>query len=139
MSVALPIRAHRSRIHMLMVAAARLQEEHASPKLVEDLRAAASEYASRKAQGIGWTDDDERRVERQRTLFNALPSSSATDRLKEAMLQRAYDVLWDGNAAACDALLEFLPSDDVQRLLDAWENDQFSKEPRSKWHAGGEA
>ena len=48
-----------------------------------------------------------------------LPSSNSTDRLKEAMLQRAYDLLWDGDTDGCDALIEFLPSDDVTKMLDA--------------------
>ena len=65
------------------------------------------------------TAEDETRVARQRTLFNMLPSSNSTDRLKEAMLQRAYDLLWDGDTDGCDALIEFLPSDDVTKMLDA--------------------
>ena len=36
-----------------------------------------------------------------------LPSCNATDRLKEAMLQRAYDLLWDGDCMGADALAAF--------------------------------
>lgn len=79
------------------------------------------------------TAADEKRVERQRTLFNALPSSDAVDRLKEAMAQRAYDLLWEGDSA-CDALLEFLPSSAVDEVLAAWDNDIDDDKPKSRFH-----
>jgi hypothetical protein len=127
---------NRSRIHMLTVAAARLEGDHANPKLVADIRAAAKEAATAKADGRGWTPEETRRVERQRTLFAMLPSTNATDRLKEAMLQRAYDLMWDGDGLACDALSEFLPERDVTTMFDAWENDQFPEKdrPRSRFY-----
>ena len=124
----------RSYVHMLSIAAARLEQDHANPKLIADLRAAAKLEAERTAEGRTWSKDEERRVDRQRTLFNMLPSSNATDRLKEAMLQRAYDLMWDGNGIACDSLIEFLPSKEVEQMFDAWESDQISGEPKSKWH-----
>lgn len=60
-------------------------------------------------------------------------------KIAEAMLQRAYDHLWDGRAEACDALLEWLPEKMVRRMLDAWLDDQEPRDesspPLSKWHA----
>jgi hypothetical protein len=111
-----------------VVAAARLEADHANPKLVADLRD-AFETAS---------PEEIKRVERQRTLFNVLPDSAAVTKLKDAMLQRAYDLLWDGDCAGCDALTEFLPSIDVDQMLNAWRDDQDeqSQKPKSKWHAG---
>jgi hypothetical protein len=79
--------------------------------------------------------EEQRRIDRQRTLFNVLPTCSQRDKLKNAMLQRAYDLMWDGEAEACDALIEFLPSDDVGRMLDAWLEDQDAPEARrSCWY-----
>lgn len=122
---------NRSRIHMLTVAAARLEQDCGSPKLVDDLRAAAKWHALTKAEGRGWTEGDEKRVEQQRTLFAMLPSMNAVDRLKDGMLQRAYDLLWDGDCSGCDAITEFLPAKDVERMFEAYANDQDGKQPPS--------
>lgn len=124
---------NRSRIHMLTVAAARLERDCANPVLVADLRKAAQHHASRKADGVGWTEDDDMRVERQRGLFGMLPSANPVDRLKEAMMQRAYDMLWDGNCDGCDAILEFLPSKDADIVLNAYGDDQDGKQPPSRF------
>lgn len=117
----------RSRIHMLNVAAARLEQSYANAKLIADLREAAKVEAQRRADGM--RDDDElsqtRRIERQRTLIAMLPDIGATDRLKSAILQRAYDCMWDGDTAGCDALIEFLPSAEVEKMFSAWESDQM--------------
>lgn len=128
----------RSRVHMLNVAASRLESDHANPKLITDLREAAKAAASRIADGMGYSKEDEKRIERHRTLFAMLPSCNATDRLKDAMLQRAYDLLWDGDGLACDALLEFLPSNDIDRMFSAWDNDQSAghDQPRSEFYEG---
>jgi hypothetical protein len=121
---------------MLTVCAARLEADRANPKLIEDLRAAAEELATARADGRGHTEADEKRIEHQRTLFAMLPSSNATDRLEEAMLQRAYDLMWDGDGLACDALAEFLPSDAVDRMFAAWDSDQADAGPPSKFYGG---
>jgi hypothetical protein len=65
-----------------------------------------------------------------------LPDTRATDVLKAAMLQRAYDLMWDGEPSACDALAEFLPSDDVTAMFGAWQDDRFPEKgrPRSKYY-----
>jgi len=54
--------------------------------------------------------------------------------LTEAMLQLAYDYLWDGDGEACDAVTAFLPEEPVKHMLDAWCNDWCGDEPKSKWH-----
>jgi hypothetical protein len=126
----------RSRIHMLMVAAARLEADRASPELVADLRKAAKQVSEASADGRGCGHEDAKRIERQRTLFAMLPDCRATDALRAAMLQRAYDLMWDGDGLACDALAEFLPSKEVERMFDAWENDQNSNLERSQFYSG---
>lgn len=73
-----------------------------------------------------WAENETRRVERQRTLFNMLPDTAALDRLKQAMLDRAWDLLDGGGlegAEAADALLEFLPSKDAESLLNEFFRD----------------
>lgn len=72
-----------------------------------------------------WADQETKRVERQRTLFAMLPDCHATDRLKQAMLDRAWALLDGGleGTAACDALLEFLPSNDADQLLKEYFGD----------------
>lgn len=127
----------RSQIHMLAVAAARLESDHANPKLIADLQAAAHHLATARADGRGHDDEEERRIERQRTLFTMLPDIGATERLRLAMQQRAYDLMWDGATSACDALAEFLPEHEIDRMFDAWEQDQMPGDhPRSEFYEG---
>ena len=54
------------------------------------------------------------------------------------MLQRAYDLLWEGNCQGCDAITDFLPKRMVRRMLDTWCEDQFEDDPakRSSWYHG---
>lgn len=74
------------------------------------------------------------RIAQQRNLFTFLPVVPAVELLKEGMLQRAYDLLTDGDTNGCDALLEFLPSRDVEQMIDAWSDDQDLKsETKSRW------
>lgn len=130
----------RSQIHMLAVAAARLESDHANPKLIADLQAAAHHLATARADGRGHDDEEERRIERQRTLFTMLPDIGATERLRLAMQQRAYDLMWDGDCLACDALLEFLPSKFADEVLDGWENDQAAGSvSKTKFYEGIDA
>ena len=79
-------------------------------------------------------DREEQRIARQRNLFTFLPVTQSVDRLKEGMLQRAYDLLCDGDTSGCDAILEFLPSRDVERMLDAWLDDQDNAATKSRWY-----
>lgn len=125
----------RSFIHTLSVAAARIQEAGGSPKLVADLKAAAEWRAITKAEGR-FQENEDARIARQRTLTAMVPDTHAFSKLTEAMLQRAYDLLWDGDCSGCDALTEFLPSAAVSKMLDAWGNDQDGKKPKSKWYDG---
>jgi hypothetical protein len=123
---------------MLLVAAARLEQDHANPKLIADLREAAKSETKRRAEGRDWSEEDTKRIERQRTMFAQLPVYAACDRLKAAMQQRVYDLMWDGDTNGADALAEFLPSVDADAVFDAWEADTTAHGdvPRSKWYAG---
>lgn len=129
---------NRSRVHMLRVAAARLEAGCANPALIADLRKAADDAEKRRVDGRDGSAAEDKRIERQRTLFGALSPSNATDRLKDRMLQRAYNLLWDGDCAGCDALLEFLPSNDAERMLNAYGDDQDGKAPKSKFYEAEE-
>lgn len=124
----------RSRVHMLTVAAARLEQDHANPKLIADIKQAAKHEADRKAEGRDWNMDQDRRVGRQRTLMAMVPDSRAKDDLKSAMLQRAYDLMWEGDCMGCDALTEFLPSAEVEAMFNAWQSDQDGKDAPSKFY-----
>ena len=128
----------RSQIHMLVVAAARVAEAGGDPEMVKALRAAAGLSARKKARGEDGGDHDAaertKQTERHRTLFNVLPDSREKTRLEEAMLQFAYDLMWEGNCAGVDSITEFLPSDDVKAMFGAWEQDMFGDKPKSKWY-----
>lgn len=124
----------RSRVHMLIVAAARLEQDRANPKLVADIKLAAKHEADRKVEGRDWNDAEERRVGRQRTLMAMVPDTRAKDSLKEAMLQHAYDLMWEGNCAGADAITEFLPSLEVEKMFDAWQSDQEGKNQHSRFY-----
>lgn len=129
----------RSQIHLLMVAAARLEQVCGDPKLVADLRQAAKITAKKKARREDARDHDmaerEKRARRHRNLFELVPDGSDKARLKEAMLQYAYDLMWDGDCGSVDVLTEFLPEDDVDAMFRAWEDDQIGSAPnKSKWY-----
>lgn len=61
---------------------------------------------------------DERRVERQRALWDQMPECWATARFKQALLDRAWQLLDDNKSDEVDAILEFVPEDDARKLLD---------------------
>jgi predicted transcriptional regulator len=63
-----------------------------------------------------------------------LPNYAACDRLKAAMLQRAYDLMCDGDATAADAIAEFLPARDADAMFDAWLDDQDDGRPKSRFY-----
>jgi hypothetical protein len=119
---------------MLTVAAARIEQDRGNPKLISDLREAAKIEAGRRADGRDYHEEEQRRIGRQRTLMAMVPDTRAKDSLMGAMLQRAYDLMWDGDALACDALCEFLPSKDVERMFAAWESDHLGQKPRSTFY-----
>jgi hypothetical protein len=119
---------------MLTVAAARVEQDHGNPKLIADLREAAKREADRHAEGRDFHDAEDKRIGRQRTKMAMVPDTRAKDTLMEAMLQRAYDLMWDGDALSCDAILEFLPSAMAEKMFTAWDSDQFGKNPRSPFY-----
>jgi hypothetical protein len=124
----------RSLVHMLSVLAKRLEIENAPADIVKALGRVAADKTIRAAEHRNWNTEEQRRTERQRTLFAMLPSCDAVDRLKAAMLQRAYDLLWDGDALGCDAIIEFVPSKDADQMLKAWMDDQDNEQPRSRFY-----
>lgn len=124
----------RSLVHMLNTFATRLEIDHGPKDAVKAIQLFALDRTIRRAEHRDHNDADEKRISRQRNLFTMLPDTSANDALKEAMLQRAYDLLWDGDALGCDAILEFIPSRDADALLNAWSADQDGQEPKSKWY-----
>ena len=128
----------RSRGHLFAVAAARLEQDHGNPKVIADLLTVARSESQRLVDGRGFDEAEKVRVERQRTLFTMLPVYAAVDRLKEAVMQRAYDLMWDGATDACDALLEFLPEADAEVVLSSWEADTtaIGDVPRSRFYGG---
>ena len=121
----------RSQVHMLTVAAARLEQDRANPLLIEALRESAKALASRKVQGRGYTKEDAERIECQRAAFHKARSGAE---IRDLLLQRAYDLLWEGFATECDALLEFISTADATAMLDAWSADQEGQAPKSKWY-----
>lgn len=124
----------RSRVHMLAVAAARLEEDHANPLLIKGLRDAAKAEEKKLVGGYCYSDEDKRRIERQRTAFTMIEYTRGVERLLNEMLQRAYDLMWEGDALASDAILEFVPEAEAIKMLDAWTDDQMGKAPKSKWY-----
>jgi len=56
------------------------------------------------------------RVRRQREAYAALPECAAKDEFRKVILARAEELLHI-NPEAADALLEFLPKDDRERIL----------------------
>lgn len=56
-------------------------------------------------------------------------------------LQRAYDMLWDGDGEECDRINAALPEPMVLAMLDAWSEDYVDDRPgliRSGFHSGYE-
>lgn len=63
------------------------------------------------------------RVAFQRSLWAALPDHPAIRALKAAMLDRCLDLMHEGSGEECDAIAEFLPDADVERMFDQWERE----------------
>ncbi|GEP09884.1 hypothetical protein [Methylobacterium gnaphalii] len=64
-----------------------------------------------------WLAEEKLRIERQRTLWEMTFPNAAKDRLKEAMLAQAWRLLDAGQGEAADAILEFLPEAETDKLL----------------------
>jgi hypothetical protein len=123
---------------MLTVAAAALEGYGGNPLLRTALREAADKEAGKLKRGETRNRDfegEEKRIAAQRNLFTFLPPGTHKDRLMQAMLQRAYDLMWDGMCTECDALTEFLPSAEVDRMFEAWDRDQ-SADQKSAFYEG---
>lgn len=78
----------------------------------------AKEKREDEARFKEWCAEQEARCARQRSAWNAVYPNGAKDRFRDAMLQRAWELLEAGEAEAADALLEFLPEADGRKLLD---------------------
>lgn len=125
----------RSLVHLLNVFATRLEIDHGPKPAVQAMKLFAQDRTIRAAEKRdGRWKQEEQLIERQRTLFAMLPSMNCVDRLKAAMLQRAYDLLWDGDAAGCDALIEFLPEKDVDKMFSCWSNDFDGNADKSEFY-----
>jgi hypothetical protein len=64
--------------------------------------------------------EEQERIARQRAVFDKYWRDPEHDPIRLAMLRRAYEILVVDRIApeAADALLEFLPEEDAQKLLD---------------------
>ncbi len=77
---------------------------------------------------------EQKRIKEQRESFDDLTDGPIRDHVKDMMLQRAYDLMCDGQAEAADALCEFLPVDESDAMMNAWLDDQMDDGPKSKWY-----
>lgn len=132
-------RASRSAVHMLNTFAMRMEIEHGPKDAVKALQLFTKDRTIRRAEkrdfhGEQIRTEDDIRVERQRSAFAMVPDTPSLTNLKDMMLQRAYDLLWDGDPMGCDAILEFIPSKDAEKLLNAWSNDFEGDRDRSSWY-----
>lgn len=78
-----------------------------------------------RQQRLEWFAREVSRVESQRTLWTMVYDNSAKDALKIAMLDRAWALLDCGECEAADALLEFVPTKDADKLLEEYFGDQL--------------
>lgn len=107
---------HRPKVSFALdIAAARLDEAGANLALVKDVRDLAARF---RLVPERTAESEQVRVERQRTLMACVFDSRGKDRLQQAMFDRAADLIGAGELNAADALLEFLPSPQAERLLD---------------------
>lgn len=109
--------------HTLDVAVACLKEDkNRNPILIEEMEKIAAEYKGRDR--IFSVHQETKRIERQRTKFAMIPDTAARDRFKDAVIARAWELLDIGQSEACDALLEFMPSADADKML----NEYFAED-----------
>lgn len=117
------VKKRRNRATILELAASCLDDAGRNPKLIEDVRNIARMFrlddaARERAKPMPF-DKELRRIEHQRNLFAQVYPSTAKDRLRDGLLARAREILLEqGDGEAADAILEFLPSADAERLLD---------------------
>lgn len=65
-------------------------------------------------------------------------AENRADRLRAAMRQRIYDLMWDGDSLGADAIAEFIPSSDADEAFAAWEHDIEGKQPLTAYYGRGE-
>lgn len=107
-----------SKGHTMDIVLAVLKQRGGNPALIDDFEKIVAEYEGRDRAFDAHKDN--KRIERQRTMFAMMPDSTARDRFKESVINRAWELLDAGQADACDALLEFMPSADAYRMLDEY-------------------
>ncbi len=127
---------NRSEIQLVSVLASRMEQSYRSKPLVASLRSYLKALSDNRAEHSDHDDEEQRRIERQRSLFSVLPDVSSVERLRHAMKQRVYDLMWDGDTMGADALAEFLPDKDATEAFEAWESDTGGGKPRTSFYAG---
>lgn len=98
------------------------QQKNVNPRLVEELEKITAAYKGRDSVFDAFKE--RRRIEAQRTLFAMVPDTTSFDRLRRGMIDRAWELLDIGQCEACDALLEFVPEKDAEKML----NEYFAEE-----------
>lgn len=81
-----------------------------------------------------WQIDERERIARSEALLAAVSDTPEKAALIEAMLQRAYDLMWEHRCEECDAITDWLPPLLVREMLDAWCDDNEGKLPKSRWY-----
>lgn len=89
--------------------------KNVNPILIEEFEKIAAEYKGRDRVFDQFKEG--KRIEAQRTRFAMIPDSTAKDRFKDTVINRAWELLDIGACDACDALLEFVPSADAEKML----------------------
>lgn len=108
----------------LDVALAICKETKARDEMIADLAKIAAEYNAKDRTFDALKDRE--RVETQRAFFDAAinPASREGADLVEALVNRAIDLLDRGQAEACDAILEFVPTEAADKALTDYFGDQ---------------
>lgn len=75
-----------------------------------------------------WAAAERERARRQRTYLTSL-KGSLRDALIVKMLERAWELLDANEAEACDALLEFVPEEMADAMLDEYFRDELESIP----------
>jgi hypothetical protein len=75
-----------------------------------------AQKAAAEAAYVKWAAQEQRRITRQRR-FLTRGQGPGVEKIIQAMLDRAWDLLDAGEAEAADALLEFVPAERAEALL----------------------
>lgn len=108
--------------HVLDVALNYMRSAGASVTALRLMEEIAAEYKARDRAFDAHAD--RKRIAEQRAIFAQLPEfgpgAVAAENLKQAMISRAWRLLDGGESEACDALLEFLPEADADKMLNEY-------------------